>query len=236
MHYIHTGQTPQHLSNCVSMVSSSVNRYRLRSSDTADYVLPRTRTRYGDRGFQYSGPAAWNSLPADLHDITDTNTFKKRLKTVLFDCAYWRVITVVRCSWTVRALYCIALYSGRLQLLGWHSRPVFLQWTLDTYRDCRQHADCLLACFHWDQQWLTVVPRLSLIFRKIFGNIKFPGNSQPYLAVHVLQIQCTFTKNICRLSAIYHRLRMQCALCCEVLQYIYSLLAADSWLRAWRYN
>jgi len=50
----------------------------------ADYVLLRTRTRFGERGFQYSGPAAWNSLPADLHDITDTNTSKKRLKTVLY--------------------------------------------------------------------------------------------------------------------------------------------------------
>ena len=60
----------------------------LRSSDTANYVLPRTRTRFGERGFRYSGPAAWNSLPADLHDITDTNTFKKRFKTVLFDRAY----------------------------------------------------------------------------------------------------------------------------------------------------
>jgi len=47
-------------------------------------VLPRTRTSFGERGFQYSvsGPAAWNSLPVNLHDITDTNTFKKRLKTV----------------------------------------------------------------------------------------------------------------------------------------------------------
>ena len=58
------------------------------SNSSADYVLPRTRTRFGERGSQYSGPAAWNSLPADLHDITDTNTFKKRLKTVLFDRAY----------------------------------------------------------------------------------------------------------------------------------------------------
>ena len=58
MHYIHTSQAPQYLSNCVSTISSPGNRYRLGSSDTADYVLPRTRTRFGERGFQYSGPAA----------------------------------------------------------------------------------------------------------------------------------------------------------------------------------
>jgi len=44
-------------------------------SDTADYVLPRMRTKSGERGFCYSGPAAWNSLSSDLHDLTDTKTF-----------------------------------------------------------------------------------------------------------------------------------------------------------------
>jgi len=52
------------------------------------YVLPRTRTKFGERGFFYSGSAAWNTLPSDLHDITDTSTFQKRLKNVLLDRAY----------------------------------------------------------------------------------------------------------------------------------------------------
>ena len=113
MHYIHTGQAPQYLSNCVSTISSSGNRYRLRSCDTADYILPRTRTKFGERGFHYSSPAASNTLPSDLHDITDTNV------TVLCDRAYWLIIVVVRRSWTVRraapfksliVLYCIVLY------------------------------------------------------------------------------------------------------------------------------
>ena len=113
--YIHTGHALQYLSNCVSTISSFGNRYRLRSCDTADYILPRTRTKFGEHGFLYSGPATWNTLPSDLHDITDTNVFKKRLKTVLFDRAYWLII-IIRCSWTIRraapynsliVLYCI---------------------------------------------------------------------------------------------------------------------------------
>jgi len=36
----------------------------------------------------YSGLAAWNTLPYDLHDITETSTFIKRLKSVVFDRAY----------------------------------------------------------------------------------------------------------------------------------------------------
>ena len=88
MHHIHTGHAPQYLSDCVSTVSAHSGRYRLRSTGSADYVLPRTRTRFGEQCFSYCGPAAWNTLPSDLHDITDTDIFRKRLKSVLFDRAY----------------------------------------------------------------------------------------------------------------------------------------------------
>ena len=63
---------PQYLSDCVSTVSALSGRYRLSSTCSADFVLPRTRTRFGERRFSYCGPAAWNTLPSDLHDITDT--------------------------------------------------------------------------------------------------------------------------------------------------------------------
>ena len=43
MYHIHTGQAPQYLSDCVSAVSALSGRYRLRSTGSADYVLPRTR-------------------------------------------------------------------------------------------------------------------------------------------------------------------------------------------------
>jgi len=55
IHHIHTGQAPQYLSDCVSAVSALSGRYRLRSTGWADYVLPRTRTRFGERGFSYCG-------------------------------------------------------------------------------------------------------------------------------------------------------------------------------------
>jgi len=87
-HHTHTGQSPQYLSDCVSTVSALSGRYRLRSTGSADYVLPRTRTRFGERGFSYCGPTAWSTLSSDLHGITDTGTFRKRLKSVLFDRAY----------------------------------------------------------------------------------------------------------------------------------------------------
>ena len=114
MHHIHTGQAPHYLSDCVSTVSSLSGRYQLRSTGSADYVLPGTRTRFGERGFSYCGPAAWNTLPSDLHHITDTSTFRKRLKSVLFDRAY---------HWLLLALLDVS-YSGALQISRWLSyRP-----------------------------------------------------------------------------------------------------------------
>ena len=93
----------------VSTVSAASHRYRLRSSGSAVYILPRTRTRFGERGFFYSGLAAWNTLPSDLHDITDTSTFRKWLKSVLCDRAY---------HWLLLALLDVS-YSGALQILCW---------------------------------------------------------------------------------------------------------------------
>ena len=78
-----------HISKVVSCCYHQLRRIRqVRRLVSAGYVLPRTRTRFGERGFSYCGPAAWNTLPSDLHHITDTSTFRKRLKSVLFDRAY----------------------------------------------------------------------------------------------------------------------------------------------------
>jgi len=42
---------------------------------SADYVLPRTSTIFRERGFSYCGPATWNTLPSDLHNITDRHRY-----------------------------------------------------------------------------------------------------------------------------------------------------------------
>jgi len=66
MHHIHIGQAPQCLSDCVSTVSAASGRYQLRSTGLAVYVLPKTRSRFGKRGF-FSGPAAWLSFRHSGH-------------------------------------------------------------------------------------------------------------------------------------------------------------------------
>ena len=83
MHRIHTGRAPQYLVDTVQSVITSSRRH-LRSSETTDYVKRTTRTKFGERGFSHSGPAAWNSLPSHLRTIADTNVFKRHLKAFLF--------------------------------------------------------------------------------------------------------------------------------------------------------
>ena len=113
MHQIHNGQAPQYLSDCVSTVSAASHRYRQRSSGSAVYVLPRTRTRFAERGFFYSGPATWNTLP----------TFTTLLIPVLSEndsrVYFWIMLTTDYC-W--RSLTCriAAPYKYRVDwLIDW---------------------------------------------------------------------------------------------------------------------
>ena len=52
------------------------------------YERPCMRLKFGERSFSCAGPRAWNSLPSSLQELTDTKTFKRKLKTFLFQQAY----------------------------------------------------------------------------------------------------------------------------------------------------
>jgi len=69
----------------VATVASEVNSgRRLRSTGIPTFVVPRTRTKLGDRSFAAAGPRLWNSLPGDLHQSETLAIFKRQLKTFLF--------------------------------------------------------------------------------------------------------------------------------------------------------
>ena len=61
-------------------------RSHLRSANVCLLSVPRTRTTYGDRSFAVSGPLAWNSLPVALRSSDVEETFRRHLKTFLFNC------------------------------------------------------------------------------------------------------------------------------------------------------
>jgi len=77
------GLAPSYLADVCIPVSSVVGRWQLRSADSGELVVPRTRTTINRRDFAVSGPATWNSLPVDLRTSSlSTETFAKKLKLI----------------------------------------------------------------------------------------------------------------------------------------------------------
>ena len=88
MHLVHNNRAPSYLVNSVTATASLSYRGRLRSASSQRYEQPRTRLKFGERCFAFAGPAAWNSLPSSVQELTDTTAFKHQLKTVLFQRCY----------------------------------------------------------------------------------------------------------------------------------------------------
>ena len=79
------GLVPPYLADDCILASSDKFRCHLHSADVDTCIVPRTRTRFGDRSFSAAGPRIWNSLPPDLRrpDI-ELGEFRRLLKTFLF--------------------------------------------------------------------------------------------------------------------------------------------------------
>ena len=75
-------------------------RSALRASSSGDLVVPRTRRRIDDTAFSVVTPRAWNTLPTQLKLLRSTTTFRRQLKTFLFQSAAGNktVMIVLRCA------------------------------------------------------------------------------------------------------------------------------------------
>jgi len=61
------GRSPVYFRDICSLIVSVPFRFRLRSADNDDMIVPRTRTaRYGPRSFRVTAPQIWNMLPPHL--------------------------------------------------------------------------------------------------------------------------------------------------------------------------
>jgi len=88
MHSAHTSLCPKYLTDVLKPAAKYYLRSGLHSSSINNYIFPRLQSRLGERAFSYAGPLAWNGLPTDLQNIPDTSSFKKHLKTYLFNSAF----------------------------------------------------------------------------------------------------------------------------------------------------
>lgn len=60
----------------------------LRSNKGPTLSLPRVKTKAGTRAFYSCAPSLWNKLPLSVRSAPSTATFRKGLKTHLFDLAF----------------------------------------------------------------------------------------------------------------------------------------------------
>ena len=81
MFSVNNGTSPQYLSDTTTRISSLPGHRRLRSAPSNDYDIPRTKTKFGERAFSVAGQREWNTLPANIRNITDLSSFKRAIKT-----------------------------------------------------------------------------------------------------------------------------------------------------------
>ena len=79
------GLAPSYLADDCILASSDKFRRRLRSADVDKCIVPRTRTRFGDRSLPAAGPRIWNSLPPELRrPDTELGEFPTITEDILF--------------------------------------------------------------------------------------------------------------------------------------------------------
>ena len=76
MFMVHDNRCPVYLSESVQPVSSNPVCQRLRSASSLDYIVPLTKTKFGDRAFSGTGPTVWNSLPESVRSAETLSSFK----------------------------------------------------------------------------------------------------------------------------------------------------------------
>ncbi len=60
----------------------------LRSLGSSQLEIPRVHTKQGESAFSYYAARSWNQLPEEIRCAKTLGTFKSRLKTHLFSCAF----------------------------------------------------------------------------------------------------------------------------------------------------
>ena len=82
------GDAPAYLADLITTSAASTGRAGLRSAASGAVAVPRTTSSFGDRSFVVAGPRAFNKLPPPLRQVHSAVTFKRQLKTFLFNNAF----------------------------------------------------------------------------------------------------------------------------------------------------
>ena len=70
----------------------------LRSSASKQLFVLKTKLNIGKHAFSVAAPMTWNELPIAIKSSDPVDTFRKKLKTYLFEIALHHRISAVSCS------------------------------------------------------------------------------------------------------------------------------------------
>ena len=86
------GTAPRYLGP-LDRVTDLPGRRALRSASSSRLAVPTFRlSTVGSRSFNVSAPRIWNGLPEDVTSAPSLSTFRRRLKTYLFQQSYPDVV------------------------------------------------------------------------------------------------------------------------------------------------
>ena len=71
-----------------SIFEDCTHTRHLRSANTQRLCVPRTKLKTGERAFSIAEPRVWNALPSEVTSAESLTTFRKLLKSHLFNIAY----------------------------------------------------------------------------------------------------------------------------------------------------
>ena len=80
------GDAPSYLADLITPSTAATVRPGLGSASSV--AVPRTISSLGDRSFAAAGPRAWNKFPPPLRRVYSHATFKRHLKTFLYNHAF----------------------------------------------------------------------------------------------------------------------------------------------------
>ena len=79
---LHIEASPQYLKDLLTVYQPSRT---LRSSNQSQLSVPSTRTKLAESAFSVAAPKLWNSLPSNIRTAPSIESFKRLLKTYLFN-------------------------------------------------------------------------------------------------------------------------------------------------------
>ena len=84
MHKDFNGHAPAYISN-MFIKTSDIHDRCLRSSDNNELRVPFSKTRYYENSFSVNGAKLWNSLPTNIKQISNINSFKNAVRSYLLN-------------------------------------------------------------------------------------------------------------------------------------------------------